>query len=194
MWLPPGAWDGEALLPLSVCAPAPVGVVGEANALLDRSQASVFRSQIMDEHVSQGKTTTYHFTLAPWGAAANRMTLQYRATFTTGCSPEIRSASCFVMARWACRGSSSCNAADIGPPSIPIVIRLERPFRFNADVVGLVGPQRGELDADLGEMQPGHLLVERFRQHVDLFFVFALVSVQFDLGQGLVGERRRHHK
>src|ERR1700731_2474193 len=37
--------------------------------------------------------------------------------------------------------------------SIPIMIRLERAFR---------------LDTDLGQMLPRHLLVQRFRQHVDL--------------------------
>jgi hypothetical protein len=44
------------------------GVIGEANALLDRAPVPVIRSQIMAKHVSQGKTTTFHFTLAPWGA------------------------------------------------------------------------------------------------------------------------------
>jgi hypothetical protein len=43
------------------------GVIGEANALLDRSPASAVRSQIIDKHVNSGKATTYHFQLAPWG-------------------------------------------------------------------------------------------------------------------------------
>jgi hypothetical protein len=47
------------------------GVIGEANALLDRSPLSVIRSQIVAKHVSRGKTTTYHFTLAPWGARSD---------------------------------------------------------------------------------------------------------------------------
>lgn len=37
------------------------------------------------------------------------------------------------------------------PASIPIVFRLERAFDLDADVVGLVLAQLGELDADLGE-------------------------------------------
>src|ERR1700676_1759989 len=41
--------------------------------------------------------------------------------------------------------------------SIPIMIRLERAFRLDADVVGLVGPQLCQFDADLGQMQPRHL-------------------------------------
>src|SRR5216683_7638031 len=58
--------------------------------------------------------------------------------------------------------------------SIPVMIRLERAFRLDADIFRLVGPQFRQLDADLGEMQPRHLLVERFRQHIDLLLVFAV--------------------
>src|SRR5687768_3898278 len=50
--------------------------------------------------------------------------------------------------------------------SIPVMIRLERAFRLDPDVLGLVLAQLGQLDADLGEVQPGDLLVQRFRQHV----------------------------
>ena len=34
--------------------------------------------------------------------------------------------------------------------SIPVMIRLERAFGLDADVLGLVRAQRGQLDADLG--------------------------------------------
>lgn len=44
-----------------------LGAIGEANALLDRSPASIVRSQILEKHVTYGKRTTYHFQLAPWG-------------------------------------------------------------------------------------------------------------------------------
>src|SRR3981081_3978837 len=74
--------------------------------------------------------------------------------------------------------------------SIPIMIRLERAFRLDADILGLVGTQFCQFHADLGEMQPRHFLVERFRQHVDLLLVFAVlvVGVELDLRQRLVGE------
>src|SRR5580692_5443634 len=74
--------------------------------------------------------------------------------------------------------------------SIPVLIRLERAFRLDADIVGLVGAQRGQPDADLVEMQPRHLLVQRLRQHINLLVVFAVpvVGVEFDLRQRLVGE------
>src|SRR6267154_887193 len=75
--------------------------------------------------------------------------------------------------------------------SIPVMIRLERAFRLDADILGLIGPQRGQLDADLGEVQARDLLVERLRQHMDLLLVLAalVVGEQFDLRQRLVGER-----
>jgi hypothetical protein len=57
-----------ALLGCSLLAGAyAFGVIGEANALLDRSPLSAFRSPVMDKHVTYGKTTTYHLRLAPWG-------------------------------------------------------------------------------------------------------------------------------
>src|SRR5581483_191073 len=73
--------------------------------------------------------------------------------------------------------------------SIPVMIRLERAFHLDADIVGLVLAQFGQLDADLGEMQPRHLLVQRLRQHIDFLLVLAVLVVgeQFDLRQRLVG-------
>src|SRR6185312_4574562 len=41
--------------------------------------------------------------------------------------------------------------------SIPVVIRLERAVLLDADIVGLVLAELGELHADLGEMQACHL-------------------------------------
>src|SRR6202012_325264 len=43
--------------------------------------------------------------------------------------------------------------------SVAIMIALERAFLLDADVIGLVLAQFGELNADLGEMQPRHLLI-----------------------------------
>jgi len=47
-----------------------LGLVGEANAWLDHSQLSVFRSQVMDRYITSGKITRYHLRLAPWGSRA----------------------------------------------------------------------------------------------------------------------------
>jgi hypothetical protein len=43
------------------------GVIGEADALLDRSQVTVLRSQVLDKHITYGRAKTYHLKLAPWG-------------------------------------------------------------------------------------------------------------------------------
>ncbi len=44
-----------------------LGAIGEADALLDGSAASVFQTRILEKHATYGKTTTYHLRLAPWG-------------------------------------------------------------------------------------------------------------------------------
>ncbi len=79
-------------------------------------------------------------------------------------------------------------------PSVPIVLRLERPGLRDAEVLRLLGRQLGELHADLGEMQRGDLLVEVLGQGIDLLLVLAGLGEQLDLGQRLVGERGRHHE
>src|SRR5262249_4860759 len=43
------------------------GAIGEADALFDRSPVMVLRSQVLDKHISYGKTKTYHLKLAAWG-------------------------------------------------------------------------------------------------------------------------------
>ena len=64
-----------------------------------------------------------------------------------------------ALSRLGCLLQAGVRTAD-GLKSIPVMIRFERAFRLDADVLGLVGTQLGQLDADLGEVQPGHLLVE----------------------------------
>src|ERR1700737_3629093 len=67
--------------------------------------------------------------------------------------------------------------------SIPVMIRLERALLADPDILRLVGPKFCQLDADLGEMQPRPLLVQRLRQHIDLLLVLAILVVgeQLDL-------------
>ena len=43
------------------------GALVEANALLDKGQAQMFRSQVLAKRISTGRTTTRYFRLAPWG-------------------------------------------------------------------------------------------------------------------------------
>ena len=64
----------------------------------------------------------------------------------------------------------------------------------DADVVGLLRGERGQLDPEGVEVQPGHLLVEVLGEHVHLVLVLAGLGEQLHLGHGLVGERVRHHE
>src|SRR5262249_2877970 len=78
--------------------------------------------------------------------------------------------------------------------SVAVVLRLVRAFGLHADIFSLVRAQLRELDPDLGEMEARHLLVQRFRTHVNLLLVLACVGEQLDLRERLVGEGGRHHK
>ena len=82
------------------------------------------------------------------------------------------------------------NAAGVNTGSCPACTAVLR----HADIGRLLVGHLGELDADLGEVQPRDLLVEVLGQRVDLLLVFLRVGPQFDLRQRLVGERRRHHE
>src|SRR5271165_2396554 len=79
-------------------------------------------------------------------------------------------------------------------PSVPIVLRLERPALRHAEVLRLLGRHLRKLHADLGQMQRGDLLVEVLGQRVDLLAVLAGLGEELDLRQRLVGERGRHHE
>jgi hypothetical protein len=57
--------------------------------------------------------------------------------------------------------------------SVAVEIALERAGLGHADILGLVGPQLGQLGADLLEMEGRDLLVEELGQRVDLLLVLA---------------------
>ncbi len=46
------------------------GLTVMGNCLFDRSRPEVFHTQVLEKHVSSGKSTTYHVKLAPWGPIA----------------------------------------------------------------------------------------------------------------------------
>jgi hypothetical protein len=54
---------------------------------------------------------------------------------------------------------------------VAVVLRLVRAVDRDADVLGLLRGQLGELGAELVEVQPGDLFVEVLGQHVDLLLV-----------------------
>ena len=58
-----------------------------------------------------------------------------------------------------------------GRASVAVMIRLERALDRHADIVGLLLAQRGQLDAELVEVERGDLLVEMLGQDVDVVLV-----------------------
>src|SRR3954465_15004208 len=63
---------------------------------------------------------------------------------------------------------SSTRAPVGGYRLVAVEVALERAGLGHADILGLVGPQLGQLGADLLEMEHRHHLVEELRQRVDL--------------------------
>jgi len=79
--------------------------------------------------------------------------------------------------------------------SIAVVIRLERAFRCDADVVRLVFRENSEFRTDLGEVEPSDFLVEVLWKNGNLTrFVAIAVFPEVDLGERLVREAVRHHE
>src|SRR5579863_1271590 len=74
------------------------------------------------------------------------------------------------------------------------MLGFERPVLRDAQVRGLGVGELVELDADLGEVETGHLLVEVLWQYIDPVLILAMVGPQLYLRQGLVGERVAHHE
>ncbi len=71
---------------------------------------------------------------------------------------------------------------------------LERAFGSDADIGGLLRAQLGQFHADAVKVQAGHLLIQMLGQDIDVVLVLFPAGPQLDLGENLVGERRRHHK
>jgi hypothetical protein len=58
---------GIAALLLFLCCSYGYGAGLEVNAMLDQSPPQSYRVVVAAKHVNQGKSTSYHLTLAPWG-------------------------------------------------------------------------------------------------------------------------------
>src|SRR5438270_11125014 len=74
--------------------------------------------------------------------------------------------------------------------SVAIMIRLERPVLRYADIRRLLVAELRQLHAQFVDVQPGDLLVEMLRQHVDVVLILVAAGPQLDLRQHLVGEAR----
>jgi hypothetical protein len=58
---------GTTVLLLFLCCSYGYGAGMQVNALLDRSMPQTYRVIVTAKHVSHGKSSSYHLTLAPWG-------------------------------------------------------------------------------------------------------------------------------
>jgi hypothetical protein len=66
---------GVVVLLLVLCCGYGYGAGMQVNALLDRSTPQLYRVIVTAKHVSQGRSTSYHLTLAPWGPNLNGQNL-----------------------------------------------------------------------------------------------------------------------
>src|SRR5688572_26742486 len=64
---------------------------------------------------------------------------------------------------------------------VAIMLRLEWTRRGDAEILGLLGRELGQLDADLLQVQRRHLLVEALGQHVDLPGILLVLLPPLDL-------------
>ena len=74
------------------------------------------------------------------------------------------------------------------------MIWLERASLRQPEVGRLDGCEFGQLSADLIEVEGRDFFIEMFWQGIDLAIVLALLGLKFDLRQGLIGKRGRHHE
>ena len=66
------------------------------------------------------------------------------------------------------------HSSEPGPAElVPVVVALERPLDRHAEVVRLVLRELGELDSQVGQVQPRDLLVEMTRQQVHALLVLS---------------------
>jgi len=72
------------------------------------------------------------------------------------------------------------------------VVRLERTFDGDTQVVGLLLGQLGKAGSELVKVKTGDLLIELLGQEVDSQGVLALLGPQGDLSKNLVAERGGH--
>lgn len=71
---------------------------------------------------------------------------------------------------------------------IAVMLRLERPgFRYT-EVIRLFFGQFIQFNADLGQMEPGHFLIQVLGKYIYIIPVALVIGPEFYLCQGLVAE------
>src|ERR1700730_9820703 len=74
------------------------------------------------------------------------------------------------------------------------MIWLERASPRQPEIGRLDGGELGQLSADLIKVEGSDFFIEMFWPGIDLAIVLALLGPKFDLRQGLIGKRGRHHE
>lgn len=75
---------------------------------------------------------------------------------------------------------------------VTVSVGLVRTFNRDRDIICLFLGQGGELDTTTLEVEASDLFIEDLGEEVDILLVLALVAVEFELCQGLVGEGEGH--
>jgi len=86
--------------------------------------------------------------------------------------------------------ASECQ--NVGGTLVAIVLGLEGTGGGDTEVLGLLGGEGGELDADVLKVSAGDLLVEVLGEHVDSDGVLGSLGPDGDLGEHLVAEGVGH--
>src|ERR1019366_9765681 len=80
------------------------------------------------------------------------------------------------------------------PILIAVMVRLEWASLRQPELSRLSACELCQLDAYFVEVEGRDFFVEVLRQGVDLAIILALLGPKFNLRQGLIGERGRHHE
>jgi hypothetical protein len=67
--------QGAVLLPLIFGAMYAFGLIAIADTQLDKGTPTNYRTQVLDKHITRGKSTSYYLDLAPWGPFAQAKSL-----------------------------------------------------------------------------------------------------------------------
>jgi hypothetical protein len=76
----PGRFYGTAMLLVFLNIFYAYGLVVEANCLLDRSEAAIYTTTVVEKRTSSGQTTEYYLDLKPWGLLTKEQ--EVKVTYT----------------------------------------------------------------------------------------------------------------
>ena len=85
-----------------------------------------------------------------------------------------------------------CRTVCLSVCLVSVMVWLVWTVLREAEVVGLLCRESGQLDVQSSQVRPRHLLVQLLGEHVDAHLVVGGVAPQLDLGQHLVGKGAGH--